>query len=80
MKEKLEIINAKVEELVGRLEKISKANQYISDDNQSLKSELIRLKKQLKDSQLGSGDTNEVVKRRLSAILERLTELETMTH
>ncbi len=80
MKEKIEAINAKVDELVGRLEKLTHDNQELTKDNQSMKSELNRLKKQLKDSQLGSGDTNEVVKRRLSTVLERLNELEMMAN
>jgi len=78
MKEKIEAINTKVEELVNRLEKLGTANKQLVDDNQDLKTELNRLKRQLKDSQLGSGDTNEAVKRRLSSVLERLNEIESL--
>ena len=80
MKEKIEAINAKVEELVNRLEKLDSSNKQLTEDNQDLKSELNRLKRQLKDSQLGSGDTNETVKRRLSSVLERLNELESIAN
>ncbi len=80
MKEKIEAIKAKVEEVAGRLEKLNKTNKQLADDNQDLKSELNRLKRQLKDSQLGSGDTNEAVKRRLSSVLERLNEIESLAN
>jgi len=76
MKEKINAIELKVEELVGRLEKLSHTNKELASDNSDLKNELSRLKKQLKDSQLGSGDTNEAVKRRLTSVLDRLDELE----
>lgn len=78
MKEKITIIESKIDDLVGRLQELNQANKGLLSDNQSLKSELNRLKKQLKDSQLGSGDTNEAVKRKLNSVLERLNELEAM--
>ncbi|HEX2897771.1 MAG TPA: hypothetical protein VHP63_06960 [candidate division Zixibacteria bacterium] len=80
MKEKINAIEVKVDELVGRLEKLSQANKELSSDNLDLKNELSRLKKQLKDSQLGSGDTNEAVKRRLTSVLDRLDELEALVN
>lgn len=80
MKEKINAIEVKVEELVGRLERLSQANKELASDNSSLKAELSRLKKQLKDSQLGSGDTNEAVKRRLTSVLDRLDELESLAN
>lgn len=80
MKEKINAIEVKVEELVGRLERLSQANKELASDNSTLKAELSRLKKQLKDSQLGSGDTNEAVKRRLTSVLDRLDELESLAN
>ncbi len=76
MKEKINDIESKVNELVNRLHEHKQAHQELFSDNQALKNELNRLKKQLKDSQLGSGDTNEAVKRKLTSVLDRLDELE----
>ncbi len=80
MKEKIDKIQEKVEELIGRLEKQSQVNKSLKSDNQDLKNELSGLKRQLKDSQLGSGDTNEAVKRRLNSVLDRLNELESLAN
>jgi len=78
MKEQILAIQTKVDQLVSRLDKLNHTNKTLTADNITLKSELSRLKRQLKDSQLGSGDTSEVVKRKLTSIYERLNELENL--
>jgi hypothetical protein len=80
MKEKFTVIEAKIDELVHRLLEADKTNKVLESENTALKSELNRLKKQLKDSQLGSGDTNEAVRRRLNSVMERLSDLESMAN
>ncbi|MGH8016093.1 MAG: hypothetical protein ACREBV_07880 [Candidatus Zixiibacteriota bacterium] len=76
MKEKIASIQTKVDELLTRFGKLNQSNQSLATQNHELKTELNRLRKQLKDSQLGSGDTNEAVKRKLTSVLDRLEELE----
>jgi peptidoglycan hydrolase CwlO-like protein len=80
MKEKITAIQTKVEELVDRLEKLKTANKDLSAENGSLKKELNTLKKQLKSTELGSNDTTEAVRRKLTSVLDRLGELESMVN
>ena len=76
MKEKIATIQNKVDELLKRFDKLNQSNQSLSTQNHELKTEVNRLRKQLKESQLGSGDTNETVKRKLTSVLDRLEEME----
>jgi len=78
MKEKIAVIETKVEALLERYDKLNKANKSISTENSELKSEVNQLKRHLRDTKLGSGDTNEAVKRKLTSVLDRLEELESM--
>lgn len=80
MKDKLTAIQTKVDKLVDRLEKLDFSNRELSTENNQLKKELSTLKKQLKSSELGSHDTDETVRRRLSSVLERLNELESLAN
>ena len=76
MGDKLELLEQKIEAVIGRLEKLRDENSDLKASNTGMKKELGGIRKQFDNARLGQVDQSELVKSKLVSILDRLNELE----
>ena len=79
MDEKLEQLMTKVERVCQVVDALKLDNGQLRTENQSLKSEVTRLQKEMESIRLSSSDQSEAVKGKLGRVLERLEQLETIS-
>ena len=78
MKEKLNLISEKVDDVVALVEQLRSEIVELSRDNQTLKTQINRLLKESKAAGLDSVDRRDAVKTKLNLVLNRLEELESL--
>ena len=78
MEDKLEQLTQKIETVCSLVEMLRKENAELKETNEQQRTELEQLKKQHEELQLKSADQSEAVRSRLSTVLNRLDELESM--
>jgi regulator of replication initiation timing len=79
MSDRLELLSEKVEEAAKRLSELSVENTSLRAENDSLKSELVGIRKQYHRLMLEKNDQSQAVRSRLTALLDRLSQLESLT-
>ena len=75
---KSESLNEKVEKVLGLLEQVKHENASLEHENVQLRAELVSIKKECRNLKLVSADRSEAARGRLTAILDRLEELEAL--
>ena len=78
MKEKLNLISEKVDDVVALVERLRTEIVELSKDNQTLKTQINRLLKESKAAGLDSVDRKDAVKTKLNLVFNRLDELSTV--
>ncbi|MCH9023883.1 MAG: hypothetical protein IH931_00995 [candidate division Zixibacteria bacterium] len=78
MKEKLNLISEKVDNIVALVEQLRSENVDLARDNQTLKTQIRRLLKESKEAGLDNVDRTDSVKTKLNLVLNRLEELESL--
>ena len=78
MKEKLNLISAKVDDIVALVEQLRSENVDLARDNQTLKTQIRRLLRESKEAGLDNVDRRDSVKTKLNLVLNRLEELESL--
>ena len=76
MDTKLDLLTEKIELLITKMETIQAENRQLKEDKKSLFAELQTYKRDYESIKLSSTDKNEVVKTKLTTILNRLDQLE----
>lgn len=76
MEAKLDLLTEKIELLITKLETIQAENKQLKEDNSVLSADLQTYKSDYDNLKLSSTDKNEVVKTKLTTILNRLNQLE----
>jgi regulator of replication initiation timing len=76
MSNKLNLLLDKIEDLIEKVETLQESNKTLKSENRQLKIELSKLSKANKNLKLGSSDKTDVLKTRLTGILNRLDQLE----
>ena len=79
MKEKLDVISEKVDDLVALIEQLRSENVDLAKDNRSLKTQISHLKKEFKEAGLEKVDRTDSVRTKLNLVLNRLEELESLS-
>lgn len=79
MSEKLEQLAQKVDLVLSKLEQVQAENRTLKLDKENLKKELLQLRKEHEAVMVQQNDRSEKVRSRLSVILERLDQLETLS-
>jgi len=78
MKEKLNLISEKVDDIVALVEQLRSENVDLARDNRTLKIQISRLLKESKEAGLDNVDRTDSVKTKLNLVLNRLEELESL--
>lgn len=78
MKEKLNLISEKVDDIVALVEQLRSENVDLARDNRTLKIQISRLLKESKEAGLDYVDRRDSVKTKLNSVLNRLEELESL--
>ena len=78
MKEKLNLISGKVDDVVALVEQLRSEIVDLARDNRTLKTQLSRLLKESKEADLDNVDRRDSVKTKLNLVLNRLEELESL--
>lgn len=78
MNDKLEQLTQKIETVCSLVESLRKENSELKETNERYRTELESLKKDHEELQLKTADQSEAVRSRLSTVLNRLDELESM--
>ncbi|MBD3333737.1 cell division protein ZapB [candidate division GN15 bacterium] len=78
MNDKLEQLTHKIETVCSLVESLRKENSELKEANERYRTELESLKKEHEELQLKNADQSEAVRSRLSTVLNRLDELESM--
>ncbi|MCH8026787.1 MAG: hypothetical protein IID63_01545 [candidate division Zixibacteria bacterium] len=78
MKEKLNLISEKVDDVVALVEQLRSEIVDLARDNRTLKTQLSRLLKESKEADLDNVDRRDSVKTKLNLVLNRLEELESL--
>ncbi len=78
MKEKLNLISEKVDDIVALIEQLRSENVDLARDNRTLKIQISRLLKESKEAGLDNVDRTDSVKTKLNLVLNRLDELESL--
>ncbi len=76
MDAKLDILSEKIELLITKLETLQTENKQLKEDNNRLSADIQTYKHDYEALKLSSTDKNEVVKTKLTTILNRLDQLE----
>lgn len=79
MSEKLQQLAQKVDLVLSRLEQVQAENRTLKFEKDNLKKELLQLRKEHEAVLVQQNDRSEKVRSRLSVILERLDQLETLS-
>ncbi|MCH7691514.1 MAG: hypothetical protein IIA17_10785 [candidate division Zixibacteria bacterium] len=78
MKEKLNLISEKVDDVVALVEQLRSEIVDLARDNRTLKTQISRLLKESKEADLDNVDRRDSVKTKLNLVLNRLEELESL--
>ena len=78
MKEKLNLISEKVDDVVALVEQLRSEIDDLARDNQTLKTQISLLLKESKEADLDNVDRRDSVKTKLNLVLNRLEELESL--
>jgi predicted nuclease with TOPRIM domain len=78
MSDKLEVLSTKIDEVLGRLEKLKSENTSLKDQDTNMRSELVSLKKQYSSVLLEKADQADNFRDKLVMVLDRLSQLETL--
>ena len=78
MKEKLNLISEKVDDVVALVEQLRSEIDDLARDNRTLKTQISRLLKESKEADLDHVDRRDSVKTKLNLVLNRLEELESL--
>ena len=78
MKEKLNLISEKVDNIVALVEQLRSENVDLARDNRTLKTQISLLLKESKEADLDNVDRRDSVKTKLNLVLNRLEELESL--
>lgn len=79
MSEKLEQLAQKVDLVLSRLEQVQAENRTLKLEKDNLKKELLQLRKEHEAVLVQQNDRSEKVRSRLTVILNRLDQLETLS-
>jgi regulator of replication initiation timing len=79
MSEKLEQLAQKVDLVLSRLEQVQAENRTLKLEKDNLKKELLQLRKEHEALLVQQNDRSEKVRSRLTVILDRLDQLETLS-
>ena len=71
-------LRKKVEEVLAQLEQLRQSNSALAVENSELQAELARIKRGYHTAKLSQADQSDVAKTKLSSVLERIRELETL--
>ena len=78
MKEKLNLISEKVDDVVALVEQLRSEIVDLARDNRTLKTQISLLLKESKEADLDNVDRRDSVKTKLNLVLNRLEELESL--
>ncbi len=78
MKEKLNLISEKVDDVVALVEQLRSEIVDLARDNRTLKTQISRLLKESKEADLDNVDRRDSVRTKLNLVLNRLEELESL--
>ena len=78
MANKIDLLANKVEEVVKHLEALNEENKSLKKDNRALTRELSKLRKEYEGFKLNSVDRKDTVRTKLTGILDRLDQLQSM--
>ena len=78
MTQSLALVEEKVEEVLAQLEQLRQSNSALAVENSELRAELARIKRGYRSAKLSQADQSDVARTRLTAVLERIRELETL--
>ena len=78
MTQSLTLIEEKVEEVLAQLEQLRQSNSALAMENSELRAELARIKRGYNSAKLSKADQSDATRTRLTAVLERIRELETL--
>ena len=78
MADKLKALEDKINQILERMEQIRKQNQELQDDNISLKADLVKARRALEALQLLENDRSEIIRTKLTSVLGRIDELESI--
>ncbi len=78
MSGKLESFAEKVEKVLALLDKVKSENASLKQENAELRAKMASINKECRKLKLGSADQSEAVKSRLTSVLSRLEELESL--
>ncbi len=76
MDSKLDLLSEKIELLITKLENLQSENKQLKEDKLTLSADMQTYKNNYEELKLSSSDKNEVVKTKLTTILNRLGQLE----
>jgi FtsZ-binding cell division protein ZapB len=78
MEPKLQLLVDKIEELLSVFDRLKRENVSLKAENMELKTELAKLRKEYHQIELGHTDQSEAIKAKLTSVLGRLEELESL--
>lgn len=76
---KLELLSQKLEELIALSDKLRRENADLRRDKANLQEKLADAQRELHGLRLKQADTSQVVRSRLSSVMDRLEELQIIT-
>ncbi|MEW6413006.1 MAG: cell division protein ZapB [Candidatus Zixiibacteriota bacterium] len=79
MNDKLDLLAEKIEKVVQRLEAMTVENRSLKQQNKSLTGELNQLRKDFDVLKLSAADQSENARTKLTSILHRLDQLESVS-
>lgn len=78
MRSKLQLLAEKVERALDLLGNLRQENASLKAENADIRAELAKMKKEYNELMLGSADRSDAVRTKLTAVLGRLEELESL--
>jgi FtsZ-binding cell division protein ZapB len=78
--EKFSQLESKIDQVIGRLQELTLQNASLKDENERLKRELGQIKREFKSLKVVHADQADAVRTRLSSVLDRVSELEALSH
>ena len=78
MSDRLTVLTEKVEEVLRRLEQLKSENASLKNQSRELQMELTSLNREYKSVMLEKNDQSEKLRSKLSLVLERLNQLESL--
>jgi regulator of replication initiation timing len=78
MKSKSQLLAEKVDKVISLLDQLRRENTSLKAEKDHLKAELTKLRKSCDELKLGKADRTDAIKTKLTAVLGRLDELESL--